>query len=140
MAIAPLGGWFSATFVVWSILAIFIGCARHESNGSMVDGENQHILGDPVIDADSAIKRSDYHLVGVQRFVVVVPGVNAYYELLSTRFEISIIDGTSDVFVRNQPNSFNTRTELYAVEYNKRVFSALGCDLVKPMDPCKAKE
>ncbi|HEY6517312.1 MAG TPA: hypothetical protein VIY50_14310 [Steroidobacteraceae bacterium] len=89
-------------------------------------------------DADAAIKRADYHLVGIHRFAVVVPGVNADYELLRTKFDILVIQGTSDV-IEEQPDSFNKRAEIYAIAYNKRMFAALGCNLVKPMDPCKAK-
>jgi hypothetical protein len=120
------------------LLAILPGCTRSNSSGNAGKGAEQYVLGDPIADADAAIKRADYHLVGINRFTTVVPGVNGDYGVLRARFEILVIPGTSDV-IDIRPNSFNKRAEKYAIAYNQRVFAALGCNLAKPMDPCRRK-
>ncbi len=111
------------------------GCTQRE-NEEAKKKDGTGLLGDPLQDAEMAIASQDYHLVGVQRFVVVVPGINADYEVLRMRFRIVVIEGTSDIIIENDPQSFNEQAERYAEKYNRRIFAELGCDVQKPMTPC----
>ena len=111
------------------------GCAQQKDEGT-IRYELADQFGDPIKEAEMAIAQRDYHLVGVLRVVVVVPGINADYEELRTRFRIETIEGTSDVIIVNESNSFNEQAERYADAYNRRMFAELGCDMKEPMKPC----
>jgi hypothetical protein len=90
----------------------------------------------PENDALSALERRDYSLLGVYRFSIYVPGVGSDYGTLITKFKIRMIQGTSDIIIENDGNSFNKRAEAYASSYNRAILAKLGCDINNPMLPC----
>jgi hypothetical protein len=97
----------------------------------------QDQFANPEQDAAHAIETGDYALLGVARFAVFVPGIEGDYETLRTKYKIRTIKGTSDIIIKNDPNSYNVRAENYARRYNRYVFNELGCDVHQPMEKCK---
>ena len=114
------------------IAASVLCCGRQGTASPPIDQ-----FANPQGEASRAVAKGDFSLKAINRFTVVVPGVDADYELLRTKFRISVIQGTSDVIVKNDPNSFNNRAEAYAIKYNRYLFAQLGCNPAKPLEPCE---
>jgi hypothetical protein len=90
----------------------------------------------PENDALSALERHDYSSLGVYRFSMYVLGVGSDYGGLIAKFKIRMIQGTSDITIENDGNSFNKRAEAYASAYNRTILTKLGCDIDNPILPC----
>lgn len=106
-------------------------------DGELIGHHVQQSLGQkdftrPELVAAQAISVGDLSLLGVWGYVALVPGINGDYELLRHKYEIRIIEGTSDVV-----DDFSKSAEKYATTYNRYVFNRLGCDIERPMERCK---
>ena len=95
----------------------------------------QYRFENPESDAANALAAGDSSLIGIPRFAVEVAGVDGDYEILRHRYEIRIIEGTSDV-IDERPDSFDMKIEQYGTRYNRFILKALGCNFQMPMEPC----
>jgi hypothetical protein len=119
---------FRALLVVSSLSAC-------DSQGAKSPHQEANQFATPEVDAENAIKRGSYSLMAIRRFAVVVPGVNAEYEVLRSKFRITIVPGTSDIIDKDE-DSFGRRVKAYAARYNRYVLVRLGCSAEKPMATC----
>ena len=96
-------------------------------------------FANPKLDAARAIAKGDFSLRGVYGYAASTPGIEGDVATLQTKFHIVMIAGTSDLIATNDPNSFNVQARNYAFQYNRFVFSKLGCNPAKPMHECARK-
>ncbi|MBR1132841.1 hypothetical protein [Bradyrhizobium iriomotense] len=92
-------------------------------------------IGDPEMDLAEAIAAGDLSLRGIFGYTVDVPGIRGDAATLSKKFEIRVIEGTSDSVDLN-PFAYGNRARRYASSYNKLLFKRLGCDPELPMEKC----
>ncbi|MGH6889713.1 MAG: hypothetical protein ACREHF_11045 [Rhizomicrobium sp.] len=129
----PCVGRLPVMTLTAAVLAVFLISCDNSTAGKTPDAVR---FAHPQRDAARAIANGDFSLRGVYRIAIYVPGIQGDYEVLRKKFRIVPIAGTSDVIIKNDPNSFNNRAKRYAAEYNKRIFAALGCSVTAPMDKC----
>jgi len=121
---------------VFAIALLLVSCSDNApatpSNTSPTESKFAH----PEKDAEAALAKRDFSLLGVNRFTVLIPGVDAPYENLRKKFKIKVIEGTSDIIIKNDVNGYDAQAEKYAEKYNKRMLDGLGCDPHHPNEKC----
>ena len=76
---------------------------------------------DPVRDAQRAVARRDYHLLGMMAPVLVVPGVDQPGQQCAEPNVVRLIVGASDYSADALEEAYNRAAGAYAVRYNKTV-------------------
>ena len=69
--------------------------------------------GQALDDFRAAVRREDYHFIGLLGFGLYVPGVRDFRGQYGDRFKVMVIEGTSD-FIKSDKQE---REQNYAVEY-----------------------
>jgi hypothetical protein len=79
---------------------------------------------DPVADETKAFASHDYRFVGVNGYVVVVPGMDEGDPLVR-KYGKRIIEGTTDAPCDKEHSSLVDSAQEYAIAYNKKLASDL---------------
>ncbi len=109
----------SSIIVLAVVLLMSGGCATTPRPESMSDP-------DPAREAQLAFNQGDERLMGLNGVHPVFPGVPGDYLDLERRFGIRATEGTTSV------------SETYAAAYNRKMLALKGCNVERPLDPCKS--
>ena len=81
---------------------------------------------DPAYEAQLAFNRGDERLMGINGVHATFPGVPGDYLDLERRFGLRATEGTTSA------------SEAYAAAYNRKMLALRGCNIERPLDPCKS--
>lgn len=81
---------------------------------------------DPEREAQLAFNKGDERLMGLNSVRPVFPGVPGDWLQLQRRFGIRPTEGTTSA------------SEAYAAAYNRKMLELKGCNIERPLDPCKS--
>ena len=112
-------------------LAAILGissCTGQKSKCDRVDLSGLIALkqGDPVADEEKAFASHDYRFVGINGYVVVVPGMDEG-EPLVRKYGKRMVEGTTDAPCDKEHSALLDFAQRYAITYNKK----LASDLIK---------
>jgi len=72
-------------------------------------------------DADSAARRGDFRLMGLQGYSLDVPGTDLPFDLVQREYGLRIIEGGTDAYRNDEERRINENAYEYATEYNRRI-------------------
>ena len=82
---------------------------------------------DAARDVAAALERADRRLLGVQRYLLVLPGVpTERYGAVEREYGVRVLGGTSDSWDGEDHAAYNRAAEAYAERYNRELLRRLG--------------
>ena len=127
---------YTATAAVFSVAVAIAGIIAYKQFPPGRETHRYEEFAEPEKDADRTAEVRNFSLRGAYGIAIDIPGINGDYYILSAKFAIAVIEGTSDV-ISDYRNDYNNVARRYAFRFNRRMFQILGCDFDRPMEPCK---
>jgi len=110
-----------ATAFIIAIACVTSGCAE-KAAPEQVRQLQWLDKADPIEDAKKALVAGDAHLLAVNGYTEIIPGVEQSKTLeYKSRYGVQAIKGTSDAFVSSEHNRLNNVASEYARKYNEYV-------------------
>ena len=75
-------------------------------------------VADPKKDLARSLAKGDTSFVGVQGYMVIVPGVKDYYSRYKNKYKVKIIPGTGDAYSTDEELELQDMAIAYAEKYN----------------------
>lgn len=110
-------------FLVFSLATAITGCAIGSHPADPYVRKLQWLdAADPQTDAQQALKRGDYRLLGLAMRSVNIPGVEKEETLkYEMKCGVQLIDGISDVVRSNEHLRLMQKARSYALQYNATI-------------------
>jgi len=76
-------------------------------------------------EVEDAVSKGDLRFVGVMGVGLIVPGVPDYYEKYAAKYEVRVIENTSDAIESEEHRRLQEVAYRYAEEYNRLLITRL---------------